>query len=861
MLTRFFQSLHAWVRNLWSRKTRQSGSKQPSGPNPDSRTPARESADEQDRSSDRRSEKASPTNAGSAAVESGDRPSQVFTPKSITPVSDGLEKPPSNSPQDTRSESDSTPAQPNRDRHVPYNNVDVGGSSQPDLGDPALESTEGIEPSEDETPDGNWDSAADKGEVRASKLLPPSPPSLPAGDDGEGRESKPSGPRNIPGRRNGPTRSPSRDNDDSKDKSTFRPKPELICRKANPANPMQWEVVLSAVEECGIMEMRHDGKPLEMANGECSLPSLTGSLSVDREDRKPDELPLFSDTPLIFKLRNNWNGDGRKVGGITRGHYIVIVPIHWSRTGHVPVKAEVCTDTEFRAHYFHVTKGPSEGDIGGFEEYDFPLTDSYFELEGRTVYDDSDEGELFVGAIPKLKTVSGVGWARIGEEKSVGWGKNFKPTDQSLAEVLNGRQGRFYIRVYDDDIKLLDSYEFRYLRDLREICVNDEAYAEGTLLVPPYSEGERTELRFIGENGHNIRPTLPQSIKYAKVCKDDAIILDPYPDADTVSCDLSAGGANSVRLTVLVPRIWWRIEAREESIPAEWRDTPLVRTQPELREHAESNAIIRVRLPRRISSIRVGFGENPDRTFRTLESDEIHDCREIGLQLYHFIDDAVLDPNQPLNEDASLNVQIERTVLKLVRIPVDRTPEIISFTSRPPEITIGEKVTLHWKTRNTALGNVCISPDIGQVRPSGNKEITLYETLQFTLRLEVAGFKEITQSITVKVRPRDDDGKLLTASEIKSRLMGVKDLKSTIAELMADLKFHKQDLERFLEGEFRTGRIRPSDETTDVIRFYEDMSDYACDPKKYRHDAESRKQLRNAATTKRKQKQLFKTDS
>ena len=175
MLTRFFQSLHAWVRNLWSRKTRQSGSKKPPGPNPDSRTPERESVDGQDRSSDRRSDQASPTNAGSAAVESGDRPSQVFTPKSITPACDGPEKPPSNSPQDTRSESGSTPAQPNGDFHGPPGNVYVSGSLQPDLDDPALESSERIEPSEDETPDGNLDSAADEGEVRASKLPPPSP--------------------------------------------------------------------------------------------------------------------------------------------------------------------------------------------------------------------------------------------------------------------------------------------------------------------------------------------------------------------------------------------------------------------------------------------------------------------------------------------------------------------------------------------------------------------------------------------------------------------------------------------------------------------------------------------------------------
>ena len=859
MIIRFFRSLRTWMRSLWSRKGRQSTSKQPAGLSPVPRTSPKRSANEQDRSSDRRSGQASTRYAGSADVENGDRSGKFFFAKSTTPIRNGPEVQSSSElPEGPRSESDSTPAEPNVDRRVPKSNGDVGGTSQPNLEDLDRESSERIEPSDDITSGESLESAEEKGEESESSLLPPWSPPPPSGNDGEGRGSKPGGPRNIPGRRNGPSRSPSQDEYVSKYRSTYRPKPELICRRTN---ALQWEVVLSAVEGYGIKEVRcdHVGKPLVMMKGEYSLPSLTGSLYIEQEDRETYELPLFNGTPLIFKMRNSWSGDGRKVGGITNGHYIVIVPNHWRRTGHIPVEAEVCKDSEYMAHYYYITKSPSAGDVGGFEKYALPLTDSYLELEGNRVFDDSDEGELFVGANLRLNTMPGVVWARIGEEKKGGWGLNFMPTEQTLlTDILNGQQGRFYIRVYDDEIKLLDSDEFRYMRDLREIRVNGETYTKNTLIGPPYSE--RTVLRFIGEAGSNLVPTIPQSTKYTKVCEDGRLFLDPHPNADTVSCELNSGDANSVRLVVMVPRVWWRIEVGESSISAKWRDKPLVTTQAELREYANSHAIIRVRLPRRVSSIRMGFGNNLDLKIGDLI--DVGTSREFELDLYDFIDHTELDLRQPLKEGVSFYVQIESTVLPLIQIHADRTPEIVSFTSMPTEITIGEEVTLHWETRNAESSNVSIVPEIGQVQSSGSTRTPLYETLKFTLRLRVKGFKEISRSVMVKVCPRGDykhDGELLTASEIKNRLMRLKDLQSITADVMAVFHFYKQDVERFLEGEFRTGRIRPSDETTDVIRFYEDMSDYACCPGKYRQDAKLRKRLRNTATTRRKQK-LFNTD-
>ena len=155
-------------------------------------------------------------------------------------------------------------------------------------------------------------------------------------------------------------------------------------------------------------------------------------------------------------------------------------------------------DTSFRAHYFFRDGSESEEGIGGFRECDVASTTSGFELAGGRVFDDSEDGELFVGAVPNLKSSQDISWIRVGEEEQNGWkGENFKPDERTLAEVLNGRQGRFFIRVYDDT-RLLDSGEFRYLGNLKEIRVNSKPYDENTVHTPPYS---RTTVEFIGTDG------------------------------------------------------------------------------------------------------------------------------------------------------------------------------------------------------------------------------------------------------------------------------------------------------------------------------------------------------------------------
>ncbi len=520
--------------------------------------------------------------------------------------------------------------------------------------------------------------------------------------------------------------------------------PELICRRA-PGSAWQWEVVLSADDECRIVEVRQDGKSMNMADGQCGLESYARPLRIVFDGDEQEEFSIFDGEPLVFKLRKDWTGDGRRVGGITKGYFIVIVPSDWKRAGHVPVEQEGCADQNFVAHYFFRNGDEPIEDIGRFEEYGFSFSNS-FELEGERIFDDSEEGELFVGPALALIVNPDIEWVRVGEERKDGWrGKNFKPTERALADVLEDRQGRFFIRVFNARAKRLESGEFRYLRDLWEILVNGERYTENTLLVPS-SEGHSSAMvRFVGIDGAVIIPNLPERARHINVRQDDLVIA-PNPDADRISCRLESD-SGSVDVALDLPRVWWRLE-RDGCEPGEWRDTSFLMTRQEFRDEARSNAAIRLRLPRRIRSVNVGFDDERDQVYRF----QIKEKDGTGIPLSDFVDYSQID--RRLNEDALLSVQCGDSVLTLIRVSADPVPVIISFTCVPAVASAGEKVMLRWKTRNAETCGVVMDPGIGAVEPDGALEIAPTETTTYTPRLTTSGMDGVTRSVTMNLLPR-----------------------------------------------------------------------------------------------------------
>jgi len=515
-------------------------------------------------------------------------------------------------------------------------------------------------------------------------------------------------------------------------------RPELVCRKI-PASAC-WEIILTADEECQLAAAHLEGAPLDFTDGQCRIPSLNSRLTVSSQDGQEHVVPLFEGGPLIFKLRKNWAGEGRRTSGITSGHSIIIAPNTWQRTGHAPVEADGCADPAFRAHYFHRDATASDEGADGFREWNDSSVAAGIELTGRRIYDDSDEGELFVGDPPGLKSSPDIEWARVGEEATNGWGKNFQPHRQSLPEALDGRQGRFFLRVYDSHVSMLDSVAFRHLPNLSQIHVNGAEYAQDTVLVPRSTGYPPTAIRFVGADGSMLSPVLPVEARQ-KALPLGGIEVPPCPDADRMTCSLGSD-ARGVNIVLDLPRIWWRLEDGRAD-PGAWRDTPLVMTREEFRRHAHSNATISL-LSKRQTSVRTGFDDELDQPYRrTIEDDRI------AVPLVHFVDHAQID--RRLNDDACFNVEWAREIVPLIVISADPMPEIVSFTAEPATVVVGEETVLGWMTRNAGDARVAIDPDAGVVETDGTYTVRPAETITYTLTLTVFGANDISRTATVTV--------------------------------------------------------------------------------------------------------------
>ena len=524
-------------------------------------------------------------------------------------------------------------------------------------------------------------------------------------------------------------------------------RPKLICRK----RAGKWEIALKAGDDCQIEKVQQDGKSIDEMNGGYPLSSFTGALSITINDGgqvKEENIPLFEGKPLIFKMRKGWAGNGRNLGRVTHGYFIVIVPMEWerTRTGHDPVESAPCTDEGFDAHYIY---REGEEDIGGFRECNIPVNESEFKLIGERVFDDYEGGELFVGEVPELELSENIAWMRVGEEKLQGWkGENFKKDEATLCEILNTRQGRFYIRVYDSDIRLLDSGDFRYLRDLKEIQVNGAQYTENTLLAPSSTTGHsKTEVRLMGINSTQTHINLLSDKSRVEV-QGDTIFVEPNPDADPVICSLESA-AHSVDIALNLPRIWWRIEQNGTS--EKWCDTAISTTRREFRARAEAGAVICFRAPRKIRPIGFGFDDELDRSYPFEKGGN-----DIRIPLTHILDYEQFDQRY---ENASFKVRCGGDggeELTLVLFEADPKPAILAFTVEPESVEVGRSATLCWETQyaETEGVNVQLEPDIvDPTDASGTLEVWPEKTTMYTLRLTADGMDDVTRSVTVTIVP------------------------------------------------------------------------------------------------------------
>ena len=438
--------------------------------------------------------------------------------------------------------------------------------------------------------------------------------------------------------------------------------PELICRYGSEDG--KWEIVLSMPNEMSdSVEVRHDEKLLPIREGECVLSSFSGNITVACPDGKILEFRLFDgESPLIFKLKNYGKGHGQRIRAITRGHFRLFVPSDWTRLGNRSDDYEGCVDPEFLAHHFFRGQNDSTDCIGGFEECKL-LTGEGFVLEGERVMDDSKNGDLFVGSPPSLNPAQGIACAQIGEERPGGWKSgNFSPVDDPLEKRLDGRQGRFFVRVYNDEASLVDSGEFRYCSNLAEILVNDERYAPDMPMLPSPKGHPTAILQFVGIEGMAVHPKLENGNPCVDFEQDGTIqVKSSCPENDkTVWSLFSERG--TVEIVIRFPRVWWKFQCMDVD-SGEWLDKPSDMTLEEFRNRAKEGVCIRLYLPSSVKTktgFAAGFNDDLPRKFNAADE----------LPFDWFVDYPEIA--QSLDSTAELKIRFGDKELTLVRI----VPEI-----------------------------------------------------------------------------------------------------------------------------------------------------------------------------------------
>ncbi len=608
-----------------------------------------------------------------------------------------------------------------------------GQEDPPDPGPP-----EGPEPPENADEAGDEDSTPEEDET----------------DEGPQGASAPKAPTEHGGRRKRSEPPPSGTNQpDSESPPQPRPgaRPELICRKALESS--HWSLILSVPSDSDITSVMQSGVPLDVVGGACKIPSIEGSLTIGHESGDNTDMALFDGSPLIFKFRKNWVGDGRKVRAITKGHFIVIAPRDWQRNGRVAVEPKGCGDPGFTAHYFSRKGDSPEEDMGGFEEWAPELTKSKFRLEGNVVFDCHDCGDLFGGDAPQLRCGSEVAWARVGNEGDGEWrGENFNPSKRELPDVLDGRQGSFFVRVYDEKATLLDSGEFRFAKHLKQILINGEPYSQTSLLLPRTRGHPRAKVRFVPANSNIVQSELDDASGESTLKADGTIEINRDPNSDDLRCAL-VDGEYRVEVAVLIPRVWWCWEGGSET-SEQWRDTPFALSRSKFRRRTDEGEGLRIRLPQCVKVVRAGFGEDLDHRYSKNDSGWL-------IPLLEFVDCQQID--EVLLEDALFNLQLDRSGAESVSLPVmrltaDPVPEIVTFEAVTTVVDGEATATLRWTTRNAAGASVRIEPDIGEVEPNGSVDVRLQGAETFTLSLTKPGFPDSTRSVTCKIEPRARSG-------------------------------------------------------------------------------------------------------
>ena len=479
-------------------------------------------------------------------------------------------------------------------------------------------------------------------------------------------------PGDINGKRGG-------ENDNRATKSQ-PPQCRFVCYEENNG---RWAVAL-AVEEGQEVQSVRQGKEITANDGRYILEDISAEVTVEfKGEHSSKVLNLFDEHNdehkfVVFKMRKDWQGEGQRVKTLSSGEYIVFA--HEScgkRIGTPPTEPGQCRYPDFTAHFFFLSEDSEMNDR--FKNCSLPSSTKRFSLKRKSIADDSDLGELFGDDAPQLidaEEWQGTSWIVVGRENGGKALAKFRPEEKTihpkeipLAEVLGERSGWFFVRIYDAKVKLLDSFDFRRAKGLKNIFINNQPLGEVAPIVPAENGHTKTIVQFGGNL--SVHPKNDSNGICEEPEKENAFAVLPHPDNDGTKWVLGSG-EDCVEAEILLPRIWWKF-IEEKGKEGDWRDTPIEMEREKFR--GAENEKIRIRLPLSIPEIVVGFNDlnstdNP--TFRTKLSTD-RKTREVEFRIDSFADYQAIEKRirKAMDLRVILKVKDRDIIFPIVRIPAD----------------------------------------------------------------------------------------------------------------------------------------------------------------------------------------------
>lgn len=440
-------------------------------------------------------------------------------------------------------------------------------------------------------------------------------------------------PRTIdPEKRGGRSRETSAraENPRTRERRIRTPKPEIICWKRE----REW---ILAVELPGNIQtavgLTQKGIPLmedESEQGCWRLSSIGGEIDVvASEVAGMSAISLGDDDYQVFKLSGQNLTEGRRIKQLSFGSYLVVVPQSWERddqrAGVAPASPEPTSLDGYRAHFFDLNDDQLSTiafrDASG-RPFAIGARKEPFRIVGQRLSDACEtQGSLFIGTIPQVQILDG-SWDNVptvvlGEEGSGRgkWRKSFTPTTASSeqllpADLLEKKVGWYFVRFYDCEDELVDSLDFRFATGLREINIDHHGP------LPRNGGHQATTVEFCHDPNWQVAPwNDTDAISIHRASTRTICEVPPTHERDLSEWKVGPRQGPTVKVVVLVERVWWALSEDSNTPPTQWQDSVLPVETEDFK--ATSKKMLWLRFPKKrwIERAFAGFRQEARRNY------------------------------------------------------------------------------------------------------------------------------------------------------------------------------------------------------------------------------------------------------